>query len=168
MRATSIFVFMVLSGAAFAAGPLKIEVPGFSIVAPSSSVEGNEWWMSYTKPSDISRYALTNGTLTHPIVVTILHYPTSEEAKKAFETSARGRQQGPKKVDVAHWDAAHRWMNVGDMYLLKGDSLVGVYSLPSDFSGNRLERLLDALANSIAKAKPSQAAQHRFHHEDAA
>jgi hypothetical protein len=161
MRAAYIFVFMVLSGATFAAGPIKIEIPGFSIVAPSSPVEGNEWWMSYTKPSDISRYALTNGTLIHPIVVTILHYPTSEKAKKAFEMSAGGRQQGPKKVDVAHWDAAHRWTNVGDMYLLKGDYLVGVYSLPPDFSENRLEGLLDALANSIsiAKAKPSGAAQ---------
>jgi hypothetical protein len=161
MRAAYIFVFMVLSAAAFAAGPMKIEIPGFSIVAPSNPSEGDEFWMSDTNPSDISRYALTNDTLTHPIVVTILHYPTPEKAKKAFEMSARGRQQGPKKVDVTHWDAAHRWASVGDMYLLKGDYLVGVYSLPSDFSENRLERLLDALANSIsiAKAKPSGAAQ---------
>ena len=113
--------------------------------------------MSDTKPSDISRYALTNNTLTHPIVVTILHYPTPEKAKKAFEMSARGRPQGPKKVEVAHWDAAHCWTSVGDMYLLRSDYLVGVYSLPSDFTGTKLEGLLDALANSLAKVKPSDA-----------
>jgi hypothetical protein len=157
MRAAYIFLFMALSASAFAADPVKIQVPGFSIVTPSSPVEGDEWWMASTKPSDISRYALTNDTLTHPIVVTILHYPTPEKAKRAFGMSAGGRQQAPSKFEVSHWDAAHRWTNVGDMYLLKGDYLVGVYSLPSDFSGSKLERLLDALADSIAKAKPSNA-----------
>ena len=160
MRAAYIFLFMVLLVSAFAADPVKIQVPGFSIVTPSKAAEGDEWWIPSTKPSDISRHALTNDTLTHPIAVTILHYPTPKEAKKAFEMSAGGRPQVPKKVDVAHWDAAHRWTNVGgDMYLLKGDYLVGVYSLPSDFSGTRLEGLLDALAKSIAKVKPSGAAQ---------
>jgi hypothetical protein len=157
IRATYISLFMILSVSAFAADPVKIQVPGFSIVTPSSPVEGDEFWMASTKPLDISRYALTNETLAHPIVVTILHYVAPEKAKKAFEMSARGRPQGPSKFEVSHWDAAHRWANIGDMYLLKGDYLVGVYSLPSDFSGTKLERLLDALANSIAKVKSSDA-----------
>ena len=157
MRAAYIFLFMVLSVSAFAADPVKIQVPGFSIITPSSPVEGDEWWMASTKPSDISRYALTNETLGHPIVVTILHYPAPEKAKKAFEMSAGGRPQAPSKFEVSHWDAAHRWTNVGDMYLLKGDYLVGVYTLPSNFSGTKLDGLLDALANSIAKVKSSDA-----------
>jgi hypothetical protein len=157
MRAAYIFLFMILSVSAFAADPVKIQVSGFSIVTPSNPAEGDEWWMSYTKPSNISRYALTNDTLTHPIVVTILHYPTPEKAKKAFEMSAGGRQQAPSKFEVSHWDAAHRWTDIGDMYLLKGDYLVGVYRLPSDFSGTALEGLLDALANCIARVEPSDA-----------
>ena len=155
MRAAYIFLFMVLSVSAFAADSMKIQVSGFSIVTPSSSAGGEEWWMASTQPSDTSRYALTSDTLTHPIVVTVLHYPTPQKAKEAFEMSAGGRPQAPSKFKVLHCGAAHRWMKVGDMYLLRSDYLVGVYGLPPDFSGTKLKGLLDALANSIAKVKSS-------------
>ncbi|HWD93168.1 MAG TPA: hypothetical protein VG938_12560 [Verrucomicrobiae bacterium] len=155
MKAAYIFLFIVLSRSAFAADPVKIQVPGFSLIAPANPTEGNEFWMSHTEPSDLSRYALTNDTLAHPIVVTILHYPTPEKAKKAFEMSARGRPQAPSKFEVSHWDSAHRWAEAGDIYLLKDDYLVGVYRLPPDFSDVKLKGLLHSLAGSIAKVEAS-------------
>ena len=155
MKAACIFFLMVLSVSAFAADPVKIQFPGFSIVTLSNSAGGDEFWIPYTKPLDISRYALTNVTLTHPIYVTILHYPAPEQARQAFELSFGGRPQAPDKFEAPHWDAAHRWPSASNMYLLKRDYLVGVYRLPSDFPGAKLDGLLAALADSLTKAQSS-------------
>ena len=65
--------------------------------------------------------------------------------------SGRGRPQAPQEVKVVHWDAAHRWTT--DMFLLKGNYVVGLYSLPPDFSAERTYGLLQALAHYIAKAE---------------
>ena len=111
--------------------------------------------MGGTKPLEMSRYALTNKTVSKPIAVTILRYASAEEAKKAFETSGRGRPAAPKDLKVAHWDAAHRWTT--DIFLLKGNYAVGVYALPPGFSAEQTDHLLDALAGNIAKAEGGEA-----------
>ncbi len=160
MRALFFSAFVILSGAAFAAGSKTFEIPGFSISALSDP-GGEEWWMPSTKPFELSRYALTNETVTHPIAVTILHYASPQQAKETFEMSRRGRPAAPEERKLSHWDAAHKWQKQPfrqvDICLLKGNYVVGVYDLPSDFSTEKTDRLLDALADNIAKAEPGGA-----------
>ena len=149
----------MFSGVALAASSIKIEIPGFSISplsGPGGPEGGEEWWMASTKPMEMSRYALTNETVTQPITVTILRYASAEHAKKAFEMSWAGRPAAPKDFKIVHWDAAHRWTT--DMFLLKGNYAVGLYALPPDFSTKQTESLLDALANNIVKAGQGGAA----------
>jgi hypothetical protein len=147
----------MLSGVAFAAYPIKVEIPGFS-VSLLSIPGGEEWWMASTKPLEMSRYALTNDTVTRPITVTILHYASPEQAKKAFQMSSGGRPAAPKAINSPYWEAAHEWqtsLQGVDVFLLKGNYAVGVYDLPSEKS----DRLLRALADTIAKSEPAA------HHE---
>ncbi len=117
--------------------------------------------MPSTKPLELSRYALTNETTTHPIAVTVLHYASSQQAKKAFEMSWRGRPAAPKAMKSPYWDAAHEWLKQPfrkvDMFLLKGNYVVGVYDLLSDFSTEKTDGLLHALADDIAKTEPGGA-----------
>jgi len=114
--------------------------------------------MQSTKPLELSRYALTNEAVTRPIVVTVLHYASPQQAKKSFQTSWAGRPAAPEEMKVDRWDGAHKWQKQTfrevDVCLLKGNYVVGVYDLPSDFSAGRL---LDALADNIAKAEPGGA-----------
>lgn len=159
MKALWLSTILMLSGAAFAASSLEIEVPGFSVSplsGPGGAEGGEEWWMASTKPLEMSRYPLSNKTVSKPIAVTILRYASAEQAKKAFEMSWSGRPAAPKDIKVVHWDAAHRWTT--DMFLLKGNYAVGLYALPPDFSATQTESLLDALVSNIAKAEPGGAA----------
>jgi hypothetical protein len=156
MKALWFSAILMFSGMAFGASSMKIEIPGFSI-SPLSRPGGAEWWMASTKPVEMSRYALTNETVTQPITVTILRYANSQQAKKAFEMSWAGRPAAPKTMNSPYWDAAHGWqtsLQGVDMFLLKGDYAVGVYNLPSEKS----DVLLHALADNIAKAEPGGAA----------
>ena len=118
--------------------------------------------MPSTKPLELSRYALTNETMTHPIVLTVLHYASSQQAKRAFEISGKGRPAAPKAMKSPYWDAAHEWLKHPfqqvDMFLLKGNYVLGVYDLPSDFSTEKTNRLLRVLADDLAKAEPGGAA----------
>ena len=111
--------------------------------------------MPFTKPIELSRYSLTNETVTHSIIVTILRYASSQQAKKAFEMSWGARPAAPKKMKADRWDAAHRWPT--DLCLLKSNYVVGLYDVPSDFSTDKTDRLLGALADNIAKAEPGVA-----------
>jgi len=117
--------------------------------------------MPFTKPLELSRYALTNGSLDHPLIVNVLRYTNSASAKKAFKLSWVGRPKAPEQLTVVHWDAARRWhtdyRGQTDICLLKGDYVVGVYGLPSDFSQESTDNLLKALAYSLAKAEPDGA-----------
>ena len=164
MRALVLCAFVVLSAGAIAAESKAFELPGFSI-SPLSDPGGEEWWMQSTKPLTLSRYALTNETVTHPIAVTILHYASPQQAKGAFAMSLRGRPAGPEEIKVSHWAAAHKWQKqperLVDLCLLKGNYVVGVYDLSSDFSTEKTSRLLDALAANIAQAGPDGAANGR-------
>ena len=161
MKTLFIAISVTISAAAFAAEAKKLEIPGY-VVHTSSGPGGEEWWMPSTKPLMLSRYALTNETVTHPIVVTILHYANPQQAKKAFEMSWRGRPAAPEEMKVSHWDAAHKWQKqpfpLVDICSLKGNYVVGVYDLPSDFSAEKTNGLLDALADNMAKAEPDGAA----------
>ena len=73
MKALCFSAFLIVSGVAFAAGSMKLEIPGFSI-ATASGPAGEEWWMASTKPLELSRYALTNESIRHPAVVIFLQY----------------------------------------------------------------------------------------------
>jgi hypothetical protein len=160
MGALLLFVLVVSSGTVLAADTKKFEIPGFSLGVTSDPM-GEEWWMPSTKPLELSRYALTNEVVTRPIVVTILRYPSSQQAKKAFDMSWAGRPAAPKAVNSPYWDAAHQWqvsLQQVDRFLLKGNYVVGVYDLPSDSSTEETDRLLHALADNIAKAEPGGAA----------
>jgi hypothetical protein len=164
MKTLLFSIFVTLSAAAFAAESKKLEIPGYVIVA-SSDPRGEEWWMPSTKPLGLSRYALTNESLNHPLIITILHYTSAEIAKNAFALSSRSRPKGPEELKVIHWDAAHRWQtgyrSQTDMCLLKGNYVVGVYALPSDSSTERTGRLLEALADNISSAEPKGRANER-------
>jgi hypothetical protein len=149
MKAMLLSIFVSLSVVAFAGDSKTIEIPGY-VIHPPSAPNGEEWWMSDTKPLELSRYSLTKETLKRPLAVTILRYSSPEKARKAFQMSWAGRPQAPNELKVIHWDAAHRWTT--DICLLKGDYVVGLYDLPSDFSGAALNELLEALSDNIAKA----------------
>src|SRR5437762_1323984 len=150
MKSVLFSILVGLAATAFAADARKLEIPGFSISALSDP-GGEEWWMSSTKPLELSRYALTNETVTHPVAVTILHYVSPQQAKKAFQASWAGRPAAPEKIKPDHWDAGHKWQKqtLLDICLLKRNYVVGVYDLPSDFSAEQTGRLLDALADNI-------------------
>ena len=135
-----------------AADPKKIKIPGFSIGTPL--YPGGEFWMVYPKPTEMSRYWLTNETLVRPLVLTILRYPGPDKAKKAFEASWASRQVAPKPIKLSHWDAAHRWTT--DVCLLKGDYVVALYDLPLEYPPAKTSKLFEALADYIAKAEPGE------------
>lgn len=155
MKALWFSAILMFSGMTFAASSIKVEIPGFSISplsGPGGVEGGEEWWMASTKPAEMSRYALTNKTVTQPITVTILLYASAEQAKKAFEMSWKGRPAAPKTLNSPYWDAAHEWqtsLQGVDIFLLKGNYAVGVYDLPSKKS----DELLHALADNIVKAE---------------
>lgn len=153
--AYSIALLTCLSPFADAAESAKLDIPGYTIEV-SSDPRGEESWVAHSNPWEVSRYALTNESLNTPLLVTILRYAGPEEAKKAFELSWKARPQAPDHVPVGGWDAAHRWP--ADLYLLKGNYLVGLYQLPSDFSAEQMDKLLQALADDIAKAEPADEA----------
>ena len=138
-----------------AAESTKLDLAGYT-VAVSSDPRGEESWVAHSKPSEVSRYALTNETLDRPLLLTILRYPGDAEAKKAYELSWSARPQAPRKVTARGWDAAHGWPT--DMYLLEGKNLVRLYQLPPDFSAEQMDKLLEALADNIAKAEPANEA----------
>lgn len=159
MKTLFLFIVLVFSGTAFAGGTNKFEVPGYSIGTPSPA-RGDEWWMPATNPLEKSRYALTDKTLDHPLTVTILRYASAEDAKKAFELSWGSRPQAPNDLKIERWDAAHRWPT--DIFLLKRDYVVGLYDMPLDFSTTRMNQVLEALADYVAKAEAAAS-----HHGDA-
>ncbi|MGH7941092.1 MAG: discoidin domain-containing protein, partial [Limisphaerales bacterium] len=135
-------------------------IPGFVIAMPSDSETGEEWWMPYTKPLEISRYVDIEDISSLPGIITILRYSSPEEAKRAYQESFIGRPQAPEPLKAVHWDAAHEWTKVGvrgttDMYLLKGDYLVGLYGLPPFCPAATIDKLLETLAGNIVKAETS-------------
>ena len=155
MKALLFSIFVILSAAAFAAESKKFEIRGY-VIETLSDPGREEWWMPSTKPLELSRYALTNGSLDHPLIVTVLRYTNSESAKKAFELSWAGRPKAPEQLTVVHWDAAHRWQKLprqADICLLRRRHVVVVYDLPSDFPKESTDSLLEALASSVAKAE---------------
>jgi hypothetical protein len=162
MKVPWLSAVLISSAVAFAAGSMNNEVPGFSI-RPLSDRGGEEWWMPSTEPLELSRYMLTNETITRPITVTIMHYASSQQARKAFEMSERGRPAAPRAVKSFYWEAAHEWLKLPfeqvDMFLLKGNDVVGVSDLPLDFSKKETDRLLHALADGIAKTESGGAAK---------
>jgi hypothetical protein len=157
-------ILVTLSVAAFATDSKKIEIPGYVINALSDPGR-EDFWMSYTKPLELSQYALTNESLSHPIILTILHYTNTEDGKKAFELSWRSRPKAPDDLKIARWDAAHSWQtgyrSQRDMCLLKKNYVVCVYDLPSDLSVSKTDKLLEVLADTIADTKPKGPANGR-------
>lgn len=110
--------------------------------------------MQFTKPSNFTRYALTNSTTKQPVLIAILKYKSSNDARKAFEMSWAGRPQAPQTLEVPHWDAAHIWqteaLHLADLSLFKQNYFVGVYNLSSGVSTNSL---INALADSPGHLK---------------
>lgn len=149
------------SWAGLAADPKGFEVPGFSIGPQSDAGPGLESWAFFTPPLELSRYALTDESLAHPLVVTVLRYASPEKAKRAFQASWGSRQVGPQPLKIAHWDAAHRWIpyrDASDTYLLKGDYVIGLFRLPLDLPDAKKSQLFDALVNFTTKTEPDDPA----------
>lgn len=157
-------ILITLSVTAFAADSRKLEIPGYTI-GSLSDPGGEDFWMPYTKPLELSRYALTNESLNHPIIITILHYTNTGDAKRAFEFSGGSRPKAPDDLKVTHWDAAHSWQtgyrSQTDECLLKKNYVVCIYDLPSDLSANQTGKLLEALVDNIADTKPKVPANGR-------
>ena len=155
MRARFIFLLVVSSGTVLAADKMKIDIPGYSVGRALYQM-CEESWMPITKPLDMSQYTLTNEAVTHPIIVTILHYANLQEAKRAFEVSWASRPSAPETVKSPYWDVGHEWRQLPfhkvDMILLKNNNIVGVYDLPSDFSTKEIDVLLHGLADNVARS----------------
>jgi hypothetical protein len=149
------------SWAGLTADPKKIQIPGFSIGPQSDAGPGMESFVFFTPPLELSRYALIDESIEHPLVVTILRYASPEKAKRVFEASGRDRQAGPQPLKMAHWDAAHRWIayrGASDTYLLKGDYVISLFRLPLDLPDAKKSQLFEALVNYTTKTEPDDPA----------